>query len=96
MRIIGRRAALLLASSPSLMRAPRAQAPWPAREVRIIVGFPAGGPLDIAARTIAPPLAARLGVAVPVDNGPGRAATMQHARWSARIRTGTPCCSAGQ
>ncbi len=38
------------------------------RAIRIVVGFPAGGPLDIVARTIAPPLAGHLGATVDVDN----------------------------
>lgn len=42
-----------------------------ARETRIVVGFPLDGPLDIAARTIAPPLAARLAHPVAVENHPG-------------------------
>ncbi|HYZ33074.1 MAG TPA: tripartite tricarboxylate transporter substrate-binding protein [Crenalkalicoccus sp.] len=44
---------------------------YPAREVRILVGFPPGGPLDIAARTIAPALEAGLGVPVRVENRVG-------------------------
>lgn len=40
-------------------------------DLRILVGFPPGGPLDIAARTIAPPLGRGLGVAVQVENRVG-------------------------
>jgi len=55
----------------------RAQS-YPVAEVRILVGFPPQGPLDIAARIIAPPLEARLGVPVRVENlvgASGNAAT---------------------
>jgi tripartite-type tricarboxylate transporter receptor subunit TctC len=45
--------------------------PYPVAEVRIIVGFPRGGALDIAARVIASPLSTRLGVPVVVENRPG-------------------------
>lgn len=45
--------------------------PAGARELRIVVGFPPGGPLDIAARTIAPALESGLGVAVRVENRAG-------------------------
>jgi tripartite-type tricarboxylate transporter receptor subunit TctC len=44
---------------------------YPTREVRIVVGFPPNGALDIAARTIAPPLEAGLGVPVRVENRVG-------------------------
>src|SRR3954447_10323581 len=44
---------------------------YPARKVQIVVGFPAGGPLDIAARTIAPALTARFGQEFEVVNKPG-------------------------
>lgn len=71
----GTRRALLqcLAGTGCLLALPgqgRAQ-PLPPAEIRILVGFPPGGPLDIAARTIAPALARGLGVPVRVENRPG-------------------------
>ena len=48
----------------------RAQA-YPTRPVRIIVGFPQGGPVDIAARVISPWLSERLGQPFVVENHPG-------------------------
>jgi tripartite-type tricarboxylate transporter receptor subunit TctC len=45
--------------------------PYPAREVRIVVGFPPGGALDTAARTIAPALEGGLGLPVRVENRVG-------------------------
>jgi tripartite-type tricarboxylate transporter receptor subunit TctC len=44
---------------------------WPTRPIRLVVGFPPGGGIDFAARTIQPPLEAALGQPVVVDNKPG-------------------------
>lgn len=44
---------------------------YPTRPVRIIVGFPKGGPVDIAARVISPWLSDRLGQPFVVENLPG-------------------------
>jgi tripartite-type tricarboxylate transporter receptor subunit TctC len=44
---------------------------YPTHAVRIIVGFPQGGPVDIAARIISPWLSERLGQPFIVDNHPG-------------------------
>jgi tripartite-type tricarboxylate transporter receptor subunit TctC len=44
---------------------------WPAKPVRWIVPFPAGGPADVLARTVAQKLSDRWGQQVMVDNKPG-------------------------
>jgi tripartite-type tricarboxylate transporter receptor subunit TctC len=43
----------------------------PSRSIRLVVGFPAGGPVDIAGRVIATWMSDRLGQPVVVDNQPG-------------------------
>jgi tripartite-type tricarboxylate transporter receptor subunit TctC len=49
----------------------RAQQPAPAKPIRLIVPYPAGGGTDALARTIAPELAETLGQPVIIDNRPG-------------------------
>jgi tripartite-type tricarboxylate transporter receptor subunit TctC len=44
---------------------------WPARPVKVIVPFPAGGPTDVLTRVLGERLSAVLGQAVVVDNKPG-------------------------
>jgi tripartite-type tricarboxylate transporter receptor subunit TctC len=60
------------AASSVLPQGARAQA-YPTRPVRIIVGFPAGGTTDMAARVIAQWLSERLGEQFIVENRPGAA-----------------------
>ncbi len=45
--------------------------PYPSRPVRVILGFPAGGPTDAAGRIIAQALSQSLGQTVIMDNRPG-------------------------
>ena len=48
-----------------------AQQAYPARAIRLVVGFPAGGPTDIVARQMAPKMSEALGQQVIVDNRGG-------------------------
>ena len=57
-------------ASPFLSRIARAQA-YPVRPVRIVVGYPAGGPIDIVARLIGQSLTERLGQQFIIENRPG-------------------------
>src|SRR6516165_2685427 len=58
------------AALPAMSRFAWAQA-YPTRPVRLIVGFPAGGGSDIAARLIVPWLSERLGQQFIIENRPG-------------------------
>src|SRR5262249_44038180 len=72
--LLGRRKFLHLAAGaaalPTVSRIARAQA-YPLRPVRIIVGFPAGGNLDMIARLMGQWLSERLGPPFVIENRPG-------------------------
>jgi tripartite-type tricarboxylate transporter receptor subunit TctC len=50
--------------------------PYPARPIKLIVPFPAGGPPDTIARLVADRMSSRLGQTVVIDNRPGGGATV--------------------
>jgi len=67
-----RRTALAAAGSlPWLARGARAQAPWPARPIRMVIGFAAGGPTDVVGRIVAQDMTGSLGQPVVVENRTG-------------------------
>lgn len=75
--MIGRRGAIatgfaLAAAQPQA----QAQASWPDRPLRLVVGYPAGGPSDVFARLLAAQMGGRLGQNVVVENRPGGGAVL--------------------
>ncbi len=65
-------AAAWLVTAFCLPMAAQAQT-WPAKPVRWVVAFPAGGGSDFLARQLAPQLGKQLGQAIIIDNRPGAA-----------------------
>src|SRR5690348_8728954 len=71
---VSRRNILHLAAGAAALTAPARPAlalDWPRRPVRLIVGFAAGGPTDVATRIIGRFLSERLGQSFVVENRPG-------------------------
>src|SRR5258706_4642420 len=64
-------AALALAAVQCLLPGSALAQSYPSKPVRLIVGFPAGGPADIFGRTFAQGLSTGLGQAVIVENKSG-------------------------
>jgi tripartite-type tricarboxylate transporter receptor subunit TctC len=71
MPALSRRGWLALAAGSLLPLVGHAQSGWPARPVRIVVPFAAGGTTDILARALAPELQRVFGQPFIVDNKPG-------------------------
>ncbi len=66
-----RRTALMLPPALGLATAASAQAPFPNRPIRLVVGFAAGGPTDVIGRLIAQDMSATLGQPVLLENRTG-------------------------
>lgn len=73
-----RRRTFLLTSTAAFAQAGAFAQPagWPARPVRMVIGYPPGGSTDIAGRLLAERLGQRLGQQVIVDNRAGAGGTL--------------------
>lgn len=59
------------AAAAMTMTVPATAQNWPTKPIRLIVGYPPGGPVDTLARLLLPSLGKNLGQSVIVDNKPG-------------------------
>ncbi len=73
-----RRAAALasIALALTLTAPAHAQERYPSRPIKLLVPFPAGGPVDVMGRLVAQHLSTTLGQQVIIDNRPGAGATI--------------------
>jgi tripartite-type tricarboxylate transporter receptor subunit TctC len=86
-------AAALAAAAPAALPRPalaQAGAAWPNRPVRVIVGFPPGGSLDVMTRLAAEQMANRLGQPFVVETRSGASGNIGPRRSPARRPTATP------
>jgi tripartite-type tricarboxylate transporter receptor subunit TctC len=74
--MIGRRGVIATGLAAAAAGTAHAEAGWPDRPIRMIVGYPAGGPSDVFARLVAGQMGPRLGQTVVVENRPGGGAVL--------------------
>jgi tripartite-type tricarboxylate transporter receptor subunit TctC len=74
--ILSRRHLLRLIGSAAVVASPAVALDYPTRQVRILVGYSAGGVSDIVARLLAQRLSERLGQTFIVENKPGAASNV--------------------
>ncbi|NBS66492.1 MAG: tripartite tricarboxylate transporter substrate binding protein, partial [Betaproteobacteria bacterium] len=81
--------AAALSASASWSRWAYAQSTaWPSKPINALVGYPAGGGTDVAARSIEPEMRKQLGQAMVITNAPGAAGTIAMQRMLAAPRDG--------
>ena len=68
---LGRMASLCCALVAATAVQAQSPAPWPAKPIRIVVGFAPGGSTDVMARILAQSMGESLGQTVIIDNKPG-------------------------
>ena len=68
---------------PTVAQAP---SPFAGKQMRFIVPFPAGGTLDILARTVSNELGPALGTTIVVENRPGASGVLGAEWWRAPPR----------
>ncbi|QVQ25072.1 Bug family tripartite tricarboxylate transporter substrate binding protein [Achromobacter deleyi] len=71
-----RRALVALCATSALAAAPSAFADYPERAISLVVGYPAGGSVDLTARLFGEELAKRMGQSVVVENVGGAGGTI--------------------
>ena len=70
-----------LSGLSALISAPLfAEPSWPNRALKLVVGFPAGGPVDTVSRIVGESLSRRLGQPIVVENKPGATGTIAAAQ----------------
>ena len=69
--MITRRTLALATAGLGLAGTARAQGAWPERPVRVLIGFPPGGPTDLVGRLLQEPLQRLWGQPVIIENRPG-------------------------
>ena len=75
-------------ASAALVSTAWAQADYPAKPIRIVVGYPPGGSVDIAARIVADGLGPRLHTAIVIDNQGGAAGAIAAQRVASAVPDG--------
>jgi tripartite-type tricarboxylate transporter receptor subunit TctC len=77
---------LIAAALAVACAAPAAAQEWPARTLTMVVPFPAGGPIDVVGRILAPPMGELLGQQIIIENVAGAGGSTG----SIRIAKATP------